>query len=1209
MSSIQVRKGKSWLSGVLAAIMLLGAFPAAGQAQTGTGTQPTQGAAAVGTGTDYYIDSQTGSDQNAGVQQQKPWKSLAKANAQTFKPGDRILLKSGAAWDNQTLAPKGSGTAGRPIVIDRYGSGDKPKIRANGKHADAILLSNQQHWEIRNLDVSNQTPPSAVPGASLGDYRGIHITGQDAGTLQYFRIKAVDVHDVSGEIAWIGGSIPANPKPGIRFKTGWDGSKKTGGIVFDTSVANLQAPVRATVFQDVVIEDSTVKNTSFGGIIFKQYAGNGSDGSQIVPTGWGTRKDAQDPNFTPHSGIVIRNNFITQQGTPYGCNGMYLTGIRGGLVERNVVDKAGTSGIEAYYADDITIQYNEVMNTEQKAGGADSNGIDPDKGTTNILIQYNYMHGNGDGILICQFVFGDTVIRYNVLENNKRYPIYLHSDAKAVADVYNNTIYNEVSGYMVYGYGSSLKSTYRLRNNILYTTRPVRALTESPTITYDTNSYYSPDGAFGAPASDANPRLGDPMLTNPGTGGTGSQAQGPALNTLGGYQLKAESPLIERGLTIVGSQATPARDFAGRLLYNGQADPGAFEFYDDSTTTATLVGRVTDAAGKAVAGAAVSDAAGGTPAITNDLGRYVIRSVPVGRTLKLRAAKSGYAQAESATFTVRAGNVVTTDLALVSNAAGGSLSGKVYDDNQAAAADVTVVLSLGDQKVAETVSGADGSYTFPAVAAGEGYTLSAEKAGFRPANASGIRVGSGERSQAPDLYLAGTEARLIHGSDFDDLQPGAAPSAPWQVRANGGTVGAADVPDRAGKSMKLTRSSNSGVTSLSQSFPKGTVKGIVTLTADVMKQDGAGSTDWFNLPYVYSSGGTASANTGVSLAFSKGQIMAYKGSESTKLMAYEPGKWYNLRLVMNTASDKYDLYVNGAAVAEQVPFRNAIEDIGSFSFSANSLNYGTVHVDNVRLYQGIPAERSDAGLADLTTDFGTLSKESDEAYRLEVPHFKDTVNLTATLNSPEGAALTINGEPAVSGKPSAVAAAEGENTVPVAVTAEDGTTVRTVQVTVVRTAAALDSTLQKLEVVGTDGKALPLSPEFAYNTQEYELKVPANLNGLTIRPTAGAPLTEVRVNGTALSSGSDSAVINLSASTAPILVATASADGTDYRTYTIRVSRAAAPAAAASPAAEPAAVEPAAATPAEAEPAAAKPAAVEPAAAEPAAVEPANEGE
>ncbi|MDW6065301.1 right-handed parallel beta-helix repeat-containing protein [Streptomyces sp. FXJ1.4098] len=127
--------------------------------------------------------------------------------------------------------------------------------------------------------------------------------------------------------------------------------------------------------------------------------------------------------------------------------------MRGALVDHNVVDATGTSGIETYYSDDVVIQRNEVYRTQQKAGGADSNGIDADKGTTRVVIQYNFVHDNGDGFLLCQFAFGDVVVRYNIVSGNSRYPIYLHSDKAATAEVHNNTVYNATSRYVVYGYG------------------------------------------------------------------------------------------------------------------------------------------------------------------------------------------------------------------------------------------------------------------------------------------------------------------------------------------------------------------------------------------------------------------------------------------------------------------------------------------------------------------------------------------------------------------------------------------------------------------------------------------------------------------------------------------------------------------------------------------------------------------------------------
>ncbi|MGO4371740.1 hypothetical protein AB4Z21_13295, partial [Paenibacillus sp. MCAF20] len=65
-------------------------------------------------GSTYYVDSVAGSDTNDGLSSSQPWQSLAKVNATTFSPGDRILMKSGSTWSGQ-LAPKGSGTSGNPI--------------------------------------------------------------------------------------------------------------------------------------------------------------------------------------------------------------------------------------------------------------------------------------------------------------------------------------------------------------------------------------------------------------------------------------------------------------------------------------------------------------------------------------------------------------------------------------------------------------------------------------------------------------------------------------------------------------------------------------------------------------------------------------------------------------------------------------------------------------------------------------------------------------------------------------------------------------------------------------------------------------------------------------------------------------------------------------------------------------------------------------
>lgn len=526
----------------------------------------THQAAEAATGVTYYVDATAGNDANAGTSTSAPWKSLGKLTVTTFQAGDQILLKAGQVWTGYVW-PKGSGTAGSPIVLSSYGTGARPRINGAGAVGSTVKIHNQSYWEIKNIEVTNTAGTAA---SNLKDLRGIHFSGDNGTTLNYLHVDNVYVHDVTGVVNWIGGDTADNAT-GVTFQTGWDKSKATGGIVFDTTVTNVASPGSSpTILNDLSVQNSQISDTSFAGIVVKQYTG---DASGATATGWGTRASASDTKWRPHTNVVIKNNYISQANTAYGCNGVYITDVRGATITGNTVYKAGTSGIEAYYSDNVTIEKNEVYQTSKKAGGADYNGIDPDKGTTNIAVQYNFVHDNGDGILLCQFSFGSSIVRYNIIKSNTRYPIYLHSDKAATSSIYNNTIYNTASGYLTYGYGTSLTSTYDIRNNIYYSSKANAVLTTSSTITYMNNLYA---GTLTIPSGDTAKKTGDPKFVNPGVSGPyGTATSGPQLNTGLAYALQTGSPAINTGATISGNGGV---DYAGHTLYNGTADIGALEY-------------------------------------------------------------------------------------------------------------------------------------------------------------------------------------------------------------------------------------------------------------------------------------------------------------------------------------------------------------------------------------------------------------------------------------------------------------------------------------------------------------------------------------------------------------------------------------------------------------------------------------------------------
>ena len=87
-----------------------------------------------------------------------------------------------------SFAPKGSGAQDHIIRLTAYGSGARPKIVAPSAARQALLLFNQQYWQIDSLDIAG------------GNTYGVFVTG-DKGTLHHLYLKNLYVHDVYGRPA------------------------------------------------------------------------------------------------------------------------------------------------------------------------------------------------------------------------------------------------------------------------------------------------------------------------------------------------------------------------------------------------------------------------------------------------------------------------------------------------------------------------------------------------------------------------------------------------------------------------------------------------------------------------------------------------------------------------------------------------------------------------------------------------------------------------------------------------------------------------------------------------------------------------------------------------------------------------------------------------------------------------------------------------
>ena len=92
----------------------------------------------VAAATTYYVSDAGGQDSNAGTSEKSPWKTLARVNAAILAPGDRVSLRRGDTW-NGGLVLGSSGTAGAPITVNSFGSGDPPTI-VGGLSGDCVRI-------------------------------------------------------------------------------------------------------------------------------------------------------------------------------------------------------------------------------------------------------------------------------------------------------------------------------------------------------------------------------------------------------------------------------------------------------------------------------------------------------------------------------------------------------------------------------------------------------------------------------------------------------------------------------------------------------------------------------------------------------------------------------------------------------------------------------------------------------------------------------------------------------------------------------------------------------------------------------------------------------------------------------------------------------------------------------------------------------------
>lgn len=330
----------------------------------------------------YFIDCSASNSGDGSLEH--PWNSLAAAQAHPFTAGDRIALARGSTCQG-SFAPQGSGADGSVIRLTAYGRGTRPRIVASAGDRQALLLSNQEYWQIDSLDISG------------GNTYGVFVTG-DKGTLHHLYLKNLYVHDVYGG----------------KFR-----SKDNGLVVVGPSSIDV-------LFDGVLIDGVDAAHTNqWAGILV-------GGGSFPYKNDWPRNDNIHIRNSTVHDvygdGIVL----FRDEYSSIRHSAAWLTGMEPSQ------DVGTPNAIWTWTCFDCTVEDNEAYLTDSP--GVDGGAFDIDWDDQQNTVENNYAH---DTQGYCVAVFGagyvtsESLVRDNLCIDNALSPRMAASEGAIQLSTWN----------------------------------------------------------------------------------------------------------------------------------------------------------------------------------------------------------------------------------------------------------------------------------------------------------------------------------------------------------------------------------------------------------------------------------------------------------------------------------------------------------------------------------------------------------------------------------------------------------------------------------------------------------------------------------------------------------------------------------------------------------------------------------------------------
>jgi len=525
----------------------------------------------------YYV-SATGHDSAAGTSPATAWRTLARADRQTYLPGERLLLQGGATFTGALEFKAGAGgDAAHPVVVGSYGTG---LATIADSAAPAVTIFDTAGITLRDLVIKG-------PGAATSESAGVDVYNTLAGNrkLAGITISGLDVSGFRDGIAVGGGAGSAG-------------------------------------FTDVSISDSKAHANRDNGVITYGPA-------DLKPADGYPIESLTISGVTVYGNLGDPSNHVISTGS-----GMSLGGVDGGKVENSIAygnggscdSSSGPVGIWVHDSTGVDVEHN-VSYANRTAGYTDGGGFDLDQHTFDSVLEYNLTYNNyGPGYMVyagtsAQASSGN-VVRFNVSMNDALSPtdtdsityglLMIDGYETNVAAYHNTVVQNEAGAQSpLLNLGSSLRGA-SIRDNVFVSERGALIKTASAftsaQVQLQGNAYYSLAEHWriqwggGSYSTLSSWRSGTGQETLNGSATGSSEDPGLAQGAAASWDpTHFEVPVPQPG----AAAATAGLDLAARF----GTDLGNQDYYGQAVSDPTMQGAVMAAPGSSSPSASASASA------------------------------------------------------------------------------------------------------------------------------------------------------------------------------------------------------------------------------------------------------------------------------------------------------------------------------------------------------------------------------------------------------------------------------------------------------------------------------------------------------------------------------------------------------------------------------------------------------------------------